>query len=232
MLNTKDIKGSGQSGPSKTIEPGNHQCKIHGVSFEEPPYKKGGLSITLHVEGPDLGPNFEGFFLNKDQQELGRYKGAIGRIKSSEWAYADGTTKTGVEISRDQEILKFIKTLCTALGTKALKWLEEQDNKHDTIESLLTAFNNDQPFKDTYLNYCVAAKEYKNKAGYIAYDLFLPKFSKLGVPFEAIGTKPSRLLKYNDTEYLKKLKVTEVDQFGGDNSQAPLGDNAKQDFQL
>lgn len=231
MLNTKDIKGGGPAGPDKGLKPGNHQCKINGLSFEEPSYKAGALQVTLHLEGPDLGPDFVGFPVNKDQPELGNHKGATGRVKASEWAYADGTTKTGVEISRDQEILKFLKTLCMALGSKALKWLEDQDNKHDTIQSLLSAFNNDQPYKDTYLNFCIGGKEYKNKQGYLAYDLFLPKFSKIGVPFEMLGTKPSKLLKYNDNDFLKKLKVTDVQEFGG-GSEGTLSDQSKQDFQL
>lgn len=230
-LNTKDIKPSGPSGPSKALEAGNQQCKIHGIELEEFKLKPGAYHIIMHMEGPDLGPSFEGWFKNKDDESLGRYKGAVGKVKAGEWAYADGTTKTGVEVSRDQEILKFIKTLCTALGKDAMKWLEDQDDKHDTIESLVKTFNNDQPFKDKYLNYCLGAREWKDKNGYIRHDLFIPKFSKNGIPFEAIGAKPSKLVRYSEVDHLRKLKVTEVPNFGG-SEDAPLEGGAKTDFAL
>ncbi len=226
-LNTKDIK-TGGGGVSKTLQPGNQQCKINGVELEEFKFKPGAFHIILHMEGPDLGKDFEGFHINKDNESLGRHKGAVGKVKAGEWAFTDSVTPKGVEISRDQEILKFLKTLCTALGT--LKWLDDQDNKHDTIESLVKAFNVDQPFKDKYLNYCIGGKEYKNKQGYTNYDLFLPKFSKAGSPFEALDAKPSKILKYNDADFLRKAKVTEVPEFGP--SSTPLEGPAKEDFSL
>jgi hypothetical protein len=230
-LNTKDIKTGG--GSSKTLEPGNQQFKIAGVELEVFKLKEaeGALNLILHMEGPDLGPTFEGFFINKDDESLGRHKGAVGKVKAGEWAFIDGTTKTGIAVSRDQDILKFLKNLCTALGGNAPKWLTDQDGKHDTIESLVSAFNVDQPYKDKYLNYCLAGKEWKDKKGYTRYELFLPKFSKNGVPFEATTAKPSKILKYNDADHLKKAKVTEVTEFGNTN-ESPLDNEAKQDFQL
>jgi hypothetical protein len=228
-LNTKDIKTGG--GASKTLEPGNQTCKISGVELEEFKLKEGAYNLILHMEGPDLGPTFEGFFINKDDESLGRHKGAVGKVKAGEWAFADGTTKSGIEVSRDQDILKFLKSLCTALGGNAPKWLTDQDGKHDTIESLVSAFNVDQPYKDKYLNYCLAGKEWKDKKGYTRYELFLPKFSKNGVPFEATTAKPSKVLKYNDADHLKKAKVTEVTEFGNSN-EAPLEGPAQADFQL
>jgi hypothetical protein len=227
-LNTKDIK-TGGGGLSKTLEPGNQQCKINGVELQEFKLKEGAYNFVLYMEGPDLGRDFEGFFINKDNESLGRHKGAVGKVKASEWAFADGTTKGGVEVSRDQDILKFMKSLCTALGIP--KWLEDQDNKHDTIESLVAAFNTEQPFKDKYLNYCIGGKEYKDKNGYTKYDLFLPKFSRNGVPFEPVNAKPSKILKYNDADHLRKAKVTEVQEFGNTNDQT-LTKEAGEDFSL
>jgi hypothetical protein len=230
MINTKDIKTGG--GASKTLEPGNQQCKISGIELEEFKLKAGAYNLIMHMEGPDLGPSFEGFFVNKDDESLGRHKGAVGKVRAGEWAFADGTTKTGIEVSRDQDILKFLKSLCTALGTDALKWLTvDQDGKHKVIETLVSAFNTDQPFKGKYLNLCIAGKEWKDKKGYTRYELFLPKFSKNGVPFEATTAKPSKLLKYNDADHLKKAKVTEVTEFGNAN-ETPLEGPAQTDFQL
>ena len=228
-LNTKDIKTGG--GASKTLEPGNQQCKINGVELEEFKLKEGAYNLILHMEGPDLGASFEGFFINKDDESIGRHKGAVGKVKAGEWAFADGTTKSGIEVSRDQDILKFLKSLCTALGAAASKWLIDQDGKHDTIESLVGVFNTDQPFKDKFLNYCLAGKEWKDKKGYTRYELFLPKFSKSGVPFEITTAKPSKLIRYNDVDHLKRAKVTEVTEFGNSN-ETPLEGGAQEDFQL
>lgn len=228
-LNTKDIKTGG--GASKTLEPGNQQCKIAGVELEEFKLKPGAYNLIMHMEGPDLGPTFEGFFINKDNEALGRHKGAVGKVRAGEWAFADGETKSGVKVSRDQDILKFLKSLCNALGDSALKWLADQDDKHDTIESLVSAFNTDQPFKDKYLNYCIAGKEWKDKKGYTRYELFLPKFSKAGLPFESLTAKPSKLVKYNDTDHLRKQKVSEVQEFGN-NGGPELSEESKGDFSL
>lgn len=227
-LSTKNIT-TGGGGQSKTLEPGNQQCKINGVELEEFKLKPGAYNLVIHMEGPDLGDKFEGFFINKDDESLGRHKGAVGKVKAGEWAFADGTTKGGVEVSRDQDILKFLKSLCTALD--AVKWLEDQDDKHDTIESLIVAFNNDQPFAGKYLNYCIGGKEYKDKKGYTKYDLFLPKFSKGGAPFESLTAKPSKILKFNEVDHVRKAKVVPVTEFGNTNDNTLSGDS-KTDFQL
>ena len=228
-LSTKDIKASGTGGQPKTLEPGNQQLKINGIELEEYKFKAGAYHVLMHMEGVDLGPTFTGFFINKDNETLGRHKGAVGRVKASEWAYADGRTKGGIDILKDQEILKFIKTLCTALGKDALKWLDNEDGKHPTIESIISAFNTAQPFKDKFLNYCVGGKEYKDKKGYTKYDLFLPKFSKSGIPFEIIEAKPSKLVIYNETDHLRKAKVNEVTEFGNEST---LSRDANKDFTL
>jgi len=214
MISTSDIKTGGSTGLPKTLEPGNQQCKINGVALEEFKLKAGGYNLILHMEGPDLGAEFEGFWINKDNESLGRHKGAVGKVRASEWAFVDGTTKGGVAVSRDSDILKFLKGLCTELGI--VKWLTvDQDGKHPTIESLINAFNTEQPFKDKYINYCLGAREWKDKNGYIRYDLYIPKFVKNSVPFESLTpVKSSRLLKYNESDHLKKLKVTDVQQFG------------------
>ena len=109
-LNTKDVKGYGST-QSKTLEPGNVTCKLNGIVLEDASrFKPGACNLVLYLEGPDLGKEFEGFFLNKEDESLGRYKGAVSRIKASDWPFSDNTTKGGVEILRDNEILKFLKS--------------------------------------------------------------------------------------------------------------------------
>ena len=226
MLNTKDIPESGGGGLPKTLSPGIHKVKINIVELEDFKFKPDSLYLLLHVEGEPIGDDFEGFAIDKDDATKGHHKGQIGRVKSDQWAYADGTTKSGIEISRDMEILKFIKNLCTELN--CMDWLQNQDGKHATIQSLIEAFNNDAPFKDIWLNMCLAGKEYKNKNGYDAYDLFLPRYSKTGAPFEGIGKAKSNLVTYDPSVHIKKKNVESVNSFESDGAT----DEVRGDFKL
>jgi hypothetical protein len=227
MLNTKDIKTGGNGSLPKTLSPGNQVVTIFKVELEEFKFKPGALHVLIHVEGEDLGKDFQGWAIDKNHPELGNHKGQISRVKASEWAYADATTKSGMEISRDQEMLKFLKTLCIELN--CLAWLEGEDGKHSTIESLYAAFNKAKPFEGKKLNVCLAGKEYTNKEGYTAYELFFPKANKTGVPFEIIGKEKSRVIKYNEADHLKKKNVEDVKTFGNDdNASGAIGS----DFRL
>ena len=156
---------------------------------------------------------------DKNNESLGRYKGQIADVKASEWAFADGVTKSGIEIFRDQDILKFIKSLCVSMNIN--EWLVAEDDKHETIESLVTKFNNDKPFKNIVIDYCLCGKEYTNKNNYTAYDLFLPKFSKDGAPFGK-----TKVAKFNEDKHIRRKKVEPISEFGSDDSIAGA------DFQL
>lgn len=214
-LSTKDIKVGGE-GVVKTLEPGNHLCKINNVSLEEFKFKEGAYHIVLNVEGEDLGADFEGFYLDKDKPELGRHAGKVGTVKLSEWAFADGETKSGILVDRDQEMLKALKQFC--MNTGCMAWLDKQEGKHDTIESFFKALAKDKPFKNTFYNFCIAGKEYTNKGGYTGYELFLPKYSKEGISLESVETSPSKLLKFKPEDHIKKKKVETVTEFGESSS--------------
>ena len=210
-LSTKDIKVGGE-GVVKTLEPGNHLCKINNVTLEEFKFKEGAYNIILNVEGEDLGADFEGFYLDKDKPELGRYSGKVGTVKLAEWAFADGETKSGIAVNRDQEMLKALKQFC--MNTGCMAWLDKQEGKHDTIESFFKALDKDKPFKGTFYNFCIAGKEYTNKGGYTGYELYLPKYSKEGISLESTTASPSKLLKFKPEDHIKKKKVETVTEFG------------------
>lgn len=221
-LNTKDIKTSGEQGTPKSLQPGNVVCTIHNVKLRDFRFKPNAYEMVLTLEGPDQGPDFEGFFIDKNDESLGRYKGQVADVKAGEWAFSDGVTKSGIEISRDEDILKFMKNLCVSLDIN--NWLVSQDDKHDTIESLVEKFNEDKPFKGIAMEYCIAGKEYTNKNNYTAYDLFLPKFSKEGSPFGK-----TRVAKFNPDTHIRRKKVEPVNEFGSDDA---IPGAASADFQL
>ena len=225
-IGTKDVNAGGNGLP-KTITPGNHKLKINSVMAEEFKFIPGALQIILNVETEPI-EGFEGFLLDKDNESLGHYKGQIGRVKAGQYAFADGETKSGVKIYRDNSILVFLKSICTTLGM--LDWFDAQDNKHDTIEDFILAFNDSAPYKDKFMDFCVAGKEYEGKTGYTNYDLYLPKSSRDGFAFAKLGS--GKQLLYSEALHLKKLEAKKVEAFGEDGDDFAVPGKAATDFDL
>lgn len=218
MISTKDIeiKGSGDM-ISKVIEPGNLECTILNVELSIPPYDSSAYNVVLECVGPDMGEGFEGFFIDKNNESLGRHKGQVGRIRLSQYAFSDGETKSGIKIERDMSMLRALKSLCVELGCET--WLEKQDNQHDTIESLFTQFKEDKPFQGITLKMCIGGKEYTNRNGYTNYDLYLPRITKQGKPYEStsVSEEDSKLLAFDADKHIIKQKAPQsVESFGNE----------------
>ena len=112
-LSTTDL-GTG-SGGAKTIAPGNHVLKINSLELEDFRFIESAYHLILHVETEPIA-GFEGFMIDKDDESKGHYEGQIGRVKASQYAFADGLTKSGVKIQRDRSILIFLQNLSKTLG--------------------------------------------------------------------------------------------------------------------
>ena len=211
-LSTTDLGGS-NSGSSlpKTIAPGNHTLKINKLELEDFRFIDGAKHLILHVETSPID-GFEGFLINKDDESQGRYAGQIGRVKASQYAFADGETKSGVKVYRDRSVMMFLQTLCKTLEIN--DWFISQNNLHETIEDFIDAFNKTAPYQDKYLNYCVIGKEYLNGNGYTNYDMWLPKAEKGKYAFSDVST--DKVITYDETLHLKKLEVKNVSNFGDD----------------
>jgi hypothetical protein len=214
-LSTTDL-GTGGNGLPKTISPGNHVLKINMIDLEDFKFIDGAKHLILHVETQPI-PGFEGFALDKDNPEKGHYDGQIGRVKASQYAFADGETKTGIKIQRDRSILIFLQSLCKTLGIN--DWFTEQDGKHDTIEDFVDAFNASAPIKDKYLEFCVAGREYEGKTGYTNYDMWLPKAENRKYSFGEI--EEGKVITFDESKHLKKLETKEVKNFGDDEFTTP-----------
>lgn len=232
MINTKDIPES-EAGLPKTISPSNVTAKINSVALEKVPYIEGGLNFILNIETEPI-EDFEGFLIDKDNPDLGRYAGQIGKLKTSQYAYANSTTRSGIVVNRDANILKMLGKLCSELDCR--EWLDSQDNKHDTIESLIEAFNLDKPFKDKWLYMCVAAKEYKNKAGYMNYELYFPKLSRGEDAFCNASNSTNKVLVYDEAKHLRKYvepaSVTNFEPQSDFSSGMPTSSGVSSDFEL
>ena len=210
-LSTKDLGNEGGSGQAKTISPGNHRLKINSISLEDFQFIPGAKHLLLNVETEPI-EGFTGFLINKDDESKGNYSGQIGRVKASQYAYADGETKSGIKIQRDKSLMIFLANLSKAYGI--MSWFEDQDNKYNTIEDFVMNYSNNAPIKDKYIDFCVAGKEYENKAGYTAYDMWLPKTENNKYAYGQADS--SKILEYNEAKHLKKIEVKPVDNFGDD----------------
>jgi len=208
MINTTKIpEGSGAS-LSKTLFPGNQKVKINSLILEKLPFDEEQYKLVLNCEGEDLGSSFEGFFLDRENESLGRHKGAVGRVRASKWNYKDKTFDDGGQIFKDDEILISLKQICKA--AKCDQWLTDANGKYETIEELILGLNEAAPFKGIFFNACLSAKEYNNKQGYTNYDLFIGKGSKTVVHIESLDVKDedSKLHKYSEVEDLQRRKET------------------------
>jgi hypothetical protein len=229
MISTKNVKSGGDSFVPKNLTPGNAVVKVNGIKLESPPYDSKAYNLILDCEGPNLGESFEGFLIDKNDPSKGHYAGQIGRVRISEYPFADATTPKGNVIVRDEQLLKTIHTFCKATNTT--EWFDAQDEKHDTVESLINQLAEDKPFVGKYIRACIAGREYTNKAGYPAFDLYFPRYSKDGLSYESadVEESKSRVVKFNPEVHIKKSKPTEVSSWGGSSSSAG---NIADDFVL
>ena len=224
-LSTTDL-GTGGSGLPKTISPGNHVLKINHVELEDFKFIDNAYHLLLHTETQPI-EGFDGFLLDKEDESKGRHAGQIGKVKASQYAFADGVTKTGIKVERDRSILIFLQNLCKAFGIN--EWFTEQDGKHDTIEDFIDAFNISAPIKDKYLEFCIAGREYEGKSGYTNYDLWLPRGENRKYAFGE--TEEGKVITFDESKHLKKLETKEVKSFGEDDDFTPPSKTSS-DFSL
>lgn len=202
MLSTSTVQSeSTGSSIKKTLSPGNHVVRIYDMELVKG-YNQNSLQVLLRVEGPDMGPDFDGFLFDKNNPGGGKFSGQVGRVRLTNYAFEDGVTKGGKVVNRDQSILQALDRLAMCLGVRQAV----ADIKENTIHDL---FAKAKPFltNGALLNVCIAAKEYTNKAGYKDFDLFLPYAKDKKYPFEAADANPSNLIEYDANVHVIKEKA-------------------------
>jgi len=214
-LSTKDVKTGGDFTP-KNIEPGNVKAKMFQIELDQPDFlkKDDAYFVVLHLETEKPNPEFVGFHKVFGDESSPTFDGQTAKVKASRWSYRDTTTNKGIEISRDQEIMKFLKNICEATG--CLDWWNKMDNKIPTIEQFVEKFNEDKPFEGVFVNWCIGGRQYDKPNGYKGWDLHLPKFSKAGIPFESLNAVNPRVLKFDPVDHTEIAEAKPVDEFGGD----------------
>jgi hypothetical protein len=203
MLSTRNVKESAGTGRiNSKMGPGNVTAKINSVELTEGynHANTGAYNLVLNMETQPIGPEFEGFLLNKDNPNGGRYLGQVGRVKFQYHSFEDGVTKTGIQKNRDNDILNAVTRIANALGLR-----EDLDNTVDAaaisrIEELPAIAT--QVFRGKYLDLCVAGRGYKDKGGYTAYELFLPYPRQGKISYEAAGAKSGNLYAFTETAHI------------------------------
>ena len=209
-LSTTNLTTSSGSSMPKTIAPGNHKLKMNSMRLEPFKFIDNAYYIMLEMETEPID-DFEGFMIDRNDESKGRFKGQIGRVKASQYAFADGETKSGIKINRDNAIMMFLKNMSDALEIS--DWFQAQDRKHETIEDFVKAFNDEAPYQDKYIHTCVAGKEYENKSGYIAYDCWFAKVENKKYGF---NKSEENIIKYNEEKHLRKIENKPVNSFESD----------------
>ena len=235
-LSTLDITipGSGSNnsnnngGGYKGLNPGNYKAKVHRFELWDQPFapEEKGLYLVMKMESAKPSPDFEGYPVDENNPDGPKYEGLIGNVRTSAYAFKDGfNAKKNVAVVRDTAILEELLRLCTEFD--CVQWFKDAHGKYDTIHEWVDAFNETAPFKDKYLEFCIAGKEYEGKTGYTNYDMWLPKGSKDGYAYAAKGSK---VVPYNEADHLKKLEVKPVVGFGDDDLDIPT--RSSSDFSL
>lgn len=195
MLSTKNIPATTTS-KAKNLSPGNQLCKVNSVALEQG-YNLGSYKLILNLEGPDLGPDFEGFLVDVNNPNGPRYAGQVGKVRFYQYQYED---KPSLKISRDTSILTSLKHLAAALGKEEM--LDSISAK--TIEEFVASANNVLS-GPTFINFCIGGKEYKDKNGYTKHDLFIPAYKNGEAGLAGINSK-IKLATFNEATHIVKMK--------------------------
>ena len=113
-LSTKNMKTS-EGKLNKTINPGNVIGKVYDISLK-PGYNPDSYYLVLNIETSPID-DFEGFYIDPSDESKGRHLGQVGRVRTSQYAYETKTLPSGVEVNRDENILKVLMTLAKAQNT-------------------------------------------------------------------------------------------------------------------
>jgi len=207
-------KMSGSGSISKVIQPGNVIAKVLDIKLDVPPYDSSAYNIVLTLETEPI-EGFEGLAIDKDNPELGNYKGQVARVQTQQYSYNDYTSKEGKVTKKEDMIFKWLWNFAKEVG--ASEKLIADDIQADSIEDYLDAAKKYLIDPDKYIHFCIAGSEYENKAGYTQYRLFIakPEKSKLGYELYKAGEAPSKLLKFDEATHIKRKKTEKVDSFEG-----------------
>lgn len=208
MISTKNITETTEtetkSFTKSVIPPGNHKLKINKVFLRNESKTEFGSRLILALETPEVtDPTFKALPIDPNNTSLGLHKGQVGNVGFSKWSFRDFLTSGGVQILKEEEILKAIKTICENLNL--LKWFDDADSRFETIEAFVEGFSKEAPFKDIYAYYCVGGREFLSKDGkHTNHELFLPAYDR--VLGKAFSLDEKKVQKFFYSQHVESLK--------------------------
>lgn len=206
-IDTKNTPSSGAKFTPKNLLPGNVKAAVRGIKLEKQTYitERDEYALVITLETPPIGGNFVGFKKDYTNPNSETYAGQSGRVKSSPFNLYTGVSPNGYEQDLQKDVLGFLRDLCEQTGS--LEWFHGIHGKYETLAMIIEAINKDQPYKDVYLHWCLGAREYKNKAGYPAYDLSVVRST---VGKRGFSADENKVVKYDPAIHLRKQKPKEL----------------------
>jgi hypothetical protein len=176
-ISTKNVdvmSGTDQNFIRPLLEPGKHKVKINSVFLRAEKKVEFGERLLLNLETPPVGGLFKGLQVDQADPSKGFHQGQVGNTGYSQYSFKDWTSPSGIFVSKDDEILKAIGTLCHRLGL--MNWFDAQNDKHDTVADFVKAFDTEKPFVGIYFHACIGSRQYRSKDGkYLNDDLYIVK---------------------------------------------------------
>ena len=148
------LSGTGSS-ISKVIQPGNTIARVLDIKLDVPPYDSSSYNIVLTLETePITEGEFEGLAIDKDNPELGNYKGQVARVQTQQYSYNDYTNKDGKTTKKEDMIFKWLWNFAKEIG--ASEKLIADDIQADSIEDYLDAAKKYLIDPDKYIHFCLS----------------------------------------------------------------------------
>ena len=192
----------------KIMNPGQHLAKIIDIKLSVPSYDMSAYTMTLMIEGPELGGEFVGLAIDKNDPSKGNYKGSIGFVQAGQYTFKDYEYQ-GRLIGRDEQMFRWLNNLCKQMGVLDKMTTDKVDA--DTIEEYVEACKKYLINDKLWGTFIVGGKEYF-KDGYErpSYYLFFPKADNKKYAYSAIldeKNQPVGLLTYNPDKHIIKKPV-------------------------
>lgn len=217
MFNTDDYSHS-TGGGSKILQPGEHYCRIIDVKLVAPSYNADAYNLSILLEGPDMGDDFEGLPIDREDLSQGVYRGMIATVNAGRYPFSEFEWK-GKVIERDNQIFNWINGIATQMGVfEGLKI--QADNIEDYVEKIREVLVN----PDLWGTFTIGGREYyKEGSDYPNYNLYFPKKKGKDYPFTIKendkGEVIENLVRYKEDIHLikadKPAASSDVDSFPG-----------------
>lgn len=214
MFKSSDYKEKKSSSVPKILTPGTHYCRIVDVSIETPVFNKEARFIVFKLEGKDMGDDFKGIDIDKNNPSLGYYRGQVGNVKSSQYAFTDYVAN-GKTLKRDQAMFNWINRFAKQMGI--FEKMNEKGVEGETIEDYIYGVRKYLIDPELWGHFTIGGAEYFNE-GYSVpnYRMYFPKIDYAAnlYPFSAIedaNKNPTNFIYFDEKLHIKPADSKEVD---------------------